>query len=287
LTCAAREPAAAHRTREACRLVGATLLPSIAASNGNMPDPFNANLRPHEILRRSQRASRVTRPMPATASFPRPVRDPDRLVDSSTDRSDAPCDYEQHDPDVVALTNGGSTRRRTIDESPPTGRSAHRQALELLMTTKAAFNAEDWSVVTNAPFLTAMLVIAADRGGTVREAMAISRAYADARKEPSGELLQAVLSTPPAIDPATAPRTPEDLRREAPATLRQAVGILERHATEDEVIAYKRFVFSLADTVARAHREGGFLGLGGTEISDHEQEALDEIAAIFDEAQSA
>jgi hypothetical protein len=34
-----------------------------------MPDPFNANLRPHEILRRSQRASRVTRPMPATASF--------------------------------------------------------------------------------------------------------------------------------------------------------------------------------------------------------------------------
>ena len=155
------------------------------------------------------------------------------------------------------------------------------------MTTKAAFDAEDWSVVTNAPFLTALLVSAADRGGTVRESMAITRAYAGARKEPSGELLQAVLSTPPAIDPATAPRTPEDLRREAPATLRQAVGILERHATEDEVIAYKRFVFSLADAVARAHREGGFLGLGGTEISDHEQEALYEIAAIFDEAQSA
>jgi hypothetical protein len=116
------------------------------------------------------------------------------------------------------------------------------------MTTKAAFNAEDWSVVTNAPLLTAILVIAADRGGTVRESMAISRAYSGVREERSGELLQAVLSTPPAIDPATSPRTPEDLRREAPATLRQAVGILERHATEDEVIAYKRFVFSLADT---------------------------------------
>jgi hypothetical protein len=155
------------------------------------------------------------------------------------------------------------------------------------MTTKAAFNAEDWSVVTNAPFLTAMLVITADRGGTVRESMAISRAYADARKQGGGELLEAVLSTPPAIDPAIAPRTPEDLRREAPATLRQAVGILERHATEDEVVAYKRFVFSLADTVARAHREGGFLGLGGTEISEREQEALDELAAIFDEPQNA
>ena len=155
------------------------------------------------------------------------------------------------------------------------------------MTTKAAFNAEDWSTVTNAPLLTAMLVITADRGGTVRESMAISRAYADARKRGGGELLEAMLSTPPAIDPATAPRMPEDLRREAPATLRQAVGILERHATEDEVVAYKRFVFSLADTVARAHRTGGFLGLGGTEISEHEQEALDEIAAIFDEPQNA
>jgi hypothetical protein len=159
--------------------------------------------------------------------------------------------------------------------------------MELSMTTKAAFNAEDWSVITNAPFLTAMLVIAADRGGTVRETMAISRAYAAAREQGGGELLQAVLLTPPAIDPATAPRTPEDLRREAPAALRQAVGILERHATEDEVVAYKRFVFSLADSVARAHREGGFLGLGGTEISEHEQAALDEIAAIFDEPQSA
>ncbi len=154
------------------------------------------------------------------------------------------------------------------------------------MTTKAAFNAEDWSVVTNAPFLTAMLVIAADRRGTVRETMAISRAYASAREQDGGELLRAVLTTPPAIDPATAPRTPEDLRREAPATLRQAVAILERHATEDEVVAYKRFVFSLADTVARAHREGGFLGLGGTQVSEHEQEALDEIAAIFDAPQS-
>ena len=155
------------------------------------------------------------------------------------------------------------------------------------MTTKAAFNAEDWSVVTNAPFLTAMLVIAADRGGTVRESIAISRAYTDAREHDNGELLRAVLSTPPAIDRATAPHTAEDLRREAPATLRQAVGILERHATEDEVVAYKRFVFSLADKVARAHREGGFLGLGGTEISEHEQEALDDIAAIFDEPGSS
>lgn len=150
------------------------------------------------------------------------------------------------------------------------------------MTTKADFNAEDFSVIANAPYLTAMLVIAADRGGTVRETMAISRAYASAREQQQDPLLQQVLATPPAIDPATAPRTPEDLRREAPATLRRAVGILERVASEEEVNHYKRFVYSVANTVARAHREGGFLGIGGSEVSEHEQAALDEIAAIFD-----
>ena len=151
------------------------------------------------------------------------------------------------------------------------------------MTTKAEFNAEEWSTIANAPFLTGMLVIAAARGGTVREPLAISRAYAAARAEQPDGLLKEILATPPAIDPAKRPRTPEDLRREAPAALREAIEILTRVGTEDEVIAYKRFVYELADAVARAHREGGFLGIGGTEVSEHEQAALDEIAAIFDE----
>ena len=152
------------------------------------------------------------------------------------------------------------------------------------MTEKAAFNAEEWSVVTTAPFLTAMLVVAADRGGTVRESMAISRAYAAARDKQPGPLLQAVLSTPPSIDPKTAARTPGGIiRRNAPEQPSPGVAILERVATNKELNEYKRFVFDLADTVARAHREGGFLGIGGTEVSEHEQAALDEIGAIFDQ----
>jgi hypothetical protein len=151
---------------------------------------------------------------------------------------------------------------------------------DLRMTTKAAFNAEEWTVLVNAPALTALLVIAADKGGTVRETLAMSKAYAAAREQEHGPLLKEILATPPSVGPA--PRNADDLRREAPTTLRRAIAILERLATDDEVVAYKRFVFGVADAVARAHREGGFLGIGGTEISEHEQAALDEIAAIFD-----
>jgi hypothetical protein len=151
------------------------------------------------------------------------------------------------------------------------------------MTAKAAFNAEEWSVVVGAPLLAAMLVVAADKGGTLRESVAVSRFYTATAQQEHGELMTALLSSPPALDKSSRPASRDALRTEAPERLREAVGILERVATEDEVIEFKRFVYALAETVARAHKEGGFLGIGGTEISEHEQAVLDEIAAIFDE----
>ena len=151
------------------------------------------------------------------------------------------------------------------------------------MTTKAAFNAEEWTVLTTAPVLAAMLVMTADRGGSVRESVAITRGYQAAREQSPGGLLKEILATPPTLPPGTSPKQPDELRRAAPTQLRDAVRTLERLATDDEVVAYKRFVYSLAEDVARAHREGGFMGIGGTEVSAPEQAALDEIAAIFDE----
>jgi hypothetical protein len=150
------------------------------------------------------------------------------------------------------------------------------------MTTKAEFDAEQWSAVVGAPLLAAMMVVAADRGGSVRESVAVAKQYVAAREEHEGEFMSALLATPPAAG-TQRPASRESLHDEAVARLREAIAILERVATEDELVAYKRFVFSLAESVARAHKEGGFLGIGGQEISAAEQAALDEIAAIFDE----
>ena len=150
------------------------------------------------------------------------------------------------------------------------------------MTGKAEFNAEEWSVVAGAPLLAAMLVIAADRGGSIRESVAVGRAYTEAREQHDGELMSALLATPPATA-GPRPESPADLRDQANATLREAVAILDRVGTQDEVVEYKRFVFSIAESVAKAHKEGGFLGVGGKPVSESEQAALDEIAAIFDE----
>lgn len=154
------------------------------------------------------------------------------------------------------------------------------------MTSRAAFNAEEWATIANAPYLAGMLIIAAGRGGRMRETLAIAEAYAAARQHYKGELLQQLFTTSPSFDPTTA-HSGDDLHAKALDTLRQAVKLLERRATENEVNTYKRFVYYLAETVARAHREGSFLGIGGQEISEGEQAVLDEIAALFDEPERA
>ena len=147
------------------------------------------------------------------------------------------------------------------------------------MASRASFNADEWAAVTAAPTLAAMYVSAADRGGGISESLAAARAYAAARGQRSGALLKDVLGSPPSLQGATAQGGLDKLRN--------AIRILERHAGEEEVNEYKRFVYSVAEAVAHAHREGGFLGLGGKPVSESEQAALDEIGAIFDAPRSS
>jgi hypothetical protein len=48
--------------------------------------------------------------------------------------------------------------------------------------------------------------------------------------------------------------------------------------TPAEVDTYKKFVMTVAQVAASVRKEGGFLGIGGTEISEAENKALDEIS---------
>jgi hypothetical protein len=73
------------------------------------------------------------------------------------------------------------------------------------------------------------------------------------------------------------PRTPEELRGLALAALEEAKGLLGDKASAEEAADYRAFVLDVAGDVARAHKEGGFLGVGGQEVSEAEQAALDEI----------
>lgn len=143
------------------------------------------------------------------------------------------------------------------------------------MTGKADFTEEEWKLVLEGPPSAGLIVAAAQRGGTFREAFAISKAYVDARKEHGeSELLDAIASAKPQLDRHRLGSGPE-LKDNGLQIIREAVALVQAKATPEEVEEYKRFVVTLAHKVAAAHREHG------TDVSPAEQAAIDEISAAL------
>jgi hypothetical protein len=151
------------------------------------------------------------------------------------------------------------------------------------MTQKSEFDAEEWSRVSEAPPLAGVIVVTAQRGGTLRESIALGKAYAEARQnQGSNEILDAIVAEQPHVNPQERYGSAEELRTAGLEKIREAIELLSSKATPDEVDGYKQFIVDLAERAAHAHKEGGFLGIGGKEVSDAEQQALDEIRAAVD-----
>jgi hypothetical protein len=151
------------------------------------------------------------------------------------------------------------------------------------VTAKADFNAEEWSTVVEAPLLAGMRVVVADRGGTIRESLAIGKVYSHARQaHGESELLDELTASPPVADPQRL-KGAGDLGAASEKRLREALQLVSAKGAPEDVEAYKRFVLSVAQAAAEAHKEGGFAGIGGKQISGAEQAALDEIRSLMDD----
>src|SRR5579871_5457293 len=102
------------------------------------------------------------------------------------------------------------------------------------MTTKAAFAPEEWTTVLEGPSTAGMIVITAAHGGTFRETIAMSKAYAEARAEHGeSELLDEIVSAKPEID-HTRYHSAEELRETGLGRLRDAMALLGSKATAAE-----------------------------------------------------
>jgi hypothetical protein len=141
------------------------------------------------------------------------------------------------------------------------------------MTGRADFTQEEWELVLEGPPSAGMIVVTAQRGGTFRESIAMAKAYVEARRQHGeSELLDEIVAAKPERD-HTRYHSVEELKQHGLQHLRDAVELLERKTTPEEVEDYRRFVLTLADKVANAHREGGAM------VSDAERAAIEEISA--------
>lgn len=148
------------------------------------------------------------------------------------------------------------------------------------MTGKADFTPDEWHTVAEGPVTAGMIVLTAQRGGSFRESFAMAKAYTEARKQHGeSQLVDEIVAAKPERD-HTHYHSPDELKAAGLQHLRDAVAVLARKATPEEVDGYRRFVLTLAEKVAHAHREHG------QEVSDTEQAALDEIAAALGSASS-
>jgi hypothetical protein len=135
------------------------------------------------------------------------------------------------------------------------------------LTGKSDFTEEEWKLVLEAPPSAGLMVIAADRGGSIRESFSMAKAYTEARKEHGeSELLDEIVTAKPEMD-HTRFHSPDELKQASLKHITDAVELLKSKATPEELDEYRKFIVGLATRVAEAHKG----------ITDTERSAIAEI----------
>jgi hypothetical protein len=159
------------------------------------------------------------------------------------------------------------------------------------MATKASFTPEEWDRLLRSAVLAGMAVAAAEPSGLwglIKESLAASDALAEARADAGANVLVKAVAADLATaegqttardglraDPAGGEAS--DVKGRAIAELRLVAALLDDKGPADAP-AFKAWLLHIADRVAEASKEGGFVGFGGVQVSEAERATLAEIS---------
>ena len=161
------------------------------------------------------------------------------------------------------------------------------------MTDKASFTPDEWAALLSSPLLAGMAVTVAEPSGLWRmlqEGMASARAMLEAKSASGSTLAKSIaeeLSTSQgrsvaqqALKARVVGKSTAEVKQQIVASLK-AVGDLADQKAKDDAPAFKAWLTHIAQAVAEASTEGGFLGFGGVSVSDAEKATLAEVAAAL------
>jgi hypothetical protein len=151
------------------------------------------------------------------------------------------------------------------------------------MADKNSFTPTEWDLLRRAP-LTASLVVAAASPngpiGLIQESTAASKVILGAAQTAKTPLVQSLssdlrqnLSLPHLPQGAS----PDQVRDAALQTLKESSDLVATKGSPEEAGEYREWLSTIAQQTAEAAKEGGFLGIGGTLVSDAEKAALEQI----------
>ncbi len=154
------------------------------------------------------------------------------------------------------------------------------------MVAKAHFSDEQWQVLRDAPHAIAIAVVLAGASGifgSLKEAMASAGAIVDALKGDNTllhdicareEMKAAQKSLRSGIEMRDIETLRDQLKKSAIDKTKAAVGLLNQKGFDEDLKVYLSFLTSIGERVAKAAKEGGFLGFGGERVSRGEREVL-------------
>jgi hypothetical protein len=159
------------------------------------------------------------------------------------------------------------------------------------MTSRADFTDEEWARLGRAPLVAGLAIALSDPGGpieAVRESRASLETVLEAAREASfGEFVRSV-----AEDVAgRAQRRENPLAGFAPDRhraldeildeLRSVYALLVEKAAPEDVDDFREWIRRTSQRAALAAKEGSFLGIGGEQVSEREQQMLETLGEIF------
>jgi hypothetical protein len=165
---------------------------------------------------------------------------------------------------------------------------------EPLMANKQSFTPDEWVKIMESTAVTGMAVTAADPSGLwgmLKEAFAGGSMIAAIKEDPNAnELVKAVIggledkegrqAVQAALKQRFSGAKPADVVPRSLALLGEVSTILDAKAPADAG-PFKAFLNEVAEKVAEAASEGGFLGFGGVPVSDSEKATLAQIAGAL------
>jgi hypothetical protein len=154
------------------------------------------------------------------------------------------------------------------------------------VTSKSDFTPDEWQAIFSAAPMAGLAVTAASPNGpfgVMKEVFAVGASIGETlQKGSTNSLVKALIDdlkshgTKP--DRPQSIRTPEEAKIAALENLKKVSAILAAKAPGAEADGFKQWIVGVSKNVAEASNEGGFLGFGGTQVSDAEKQALQEIA---------
>ena len=165
-------------------------------------------------------------------------------------------------------------------------------------SVKSKFSEQEWYEISSMPTLVGAAMAGAGKSGvigTAKEAMANMKAIMSARNDyPDNEVIAAILEKADSFSDARERagdyrkkaldsmkehdvKTPEEFNSFMLAHCDKAVALVASNCSEKDAQEYRQWARAVAEKVASAASEGGFLGFGGEQVSEPERQLLAQI----------